>query len=212
MPMPIQALVGPAGPLTAGATPQLRLGPTGEIVQNQMYGKYYEATRLGLVFTGTQAATGLAMLTATSTTLNFVFFNPPASGKRAIFIKTTLGYVSATMTAGSLVYAVNATSVTTVTGTAGVINNNLQFGPASAMQVLTTATIGATMTLLRPSRLSQVVQAATATNAPWIWDEDLDGSIVVPPGGALSIGGNISIGNVVVTAFTWIEIPNIVGA
>src|SRR5271165_4093809 len=115
--MPVQSLVGPAGPQTAGTSLQPRLGPTGEIVENQMYGKYYEATRLGLVFTASQAVTGLALLTATSTSVNFAFFNPPASGKRAIFIKATLGYVSATMTAGCIVYAVNSSPVNTVTGT-----------------------------------------------------------------------------------------------
>src|SRR5271165_6873659 len=118
MPMPIQGLVGPSGPSPAGATPQFRLGPTGEMVQGPMYGKSYEATRLGLVFTASQAVAGVALLTATSTTVNFAMLKAPASGKRAIIIKTTFGYVSATMTAGAIVYAVNTASVNTVTGTA----------------------------------------------------------------------------------------------
>ena len=212
MPVPVQSLVGPVGPGVAGSNYQPRLGPTGELVENQMYGKYYEATRLGLVYTVSQAVAGVALLTATSTTVNFAFYNPPASGKRAILLKTTFGYVSATMTAGSIVYAVNASPVNTVTGTALTINNNLQFGPASAMQAFSTATIGAASTLLRPSKYSNVVMAATATNAPWQWDEDLDGSIVVPPGGAFMVGGNIALGTVVCIALTWIEISHVVGA
>ena len=212
MPMPISGQVGPQGPLTPVGGISPRLGPTAEVITNDMYGKYYEATRLGLVFTASQAIAGVALLTATSTTVNFAFFNPPASGKRAILIKTTFGYVSTTMTAGSIVYAVNSSPVNTVTGTALTINNNLQFGPASGMQAFSTATVGAASTLLRPSKYSTVVMAATATNAPWQFDEDLDGSIVVPPGGALAVGGNIALGVILCIALTWIEIPNITGA
>jgi hypothetical protein len=179
-----------------------------------MYGKYYEATRLGLVFTAANAVAGSALLTATSTTVSYALYNPPASGKRAILIKVTVGYVSATMTAGCICYAVNAASTNTVVagGSALTINNNLQFGPASALQAFGTATISAASTLLRPSRLSNVVQAATATNTPWAYDEDLDGSITLPPGGAFMVGGNIAMAIVACVAVTWIEIPNIVGA
>lgn len=213
MPLPIQSQVGPQGPSTAGTLFPPRLGPTAEVVSNIMYGKYYEATRLGLVYTVSQAVAGVALLTATSTTVSFAFYNPPASGKRAILIKTVFGYVSTTMIAGCIVYAVNTTPVNTVTSSnALTINNNLQFGPASAMQAFSTATISAASTLLRASKYSEAVMAATGTNTPWQFDEDLDGSIVVPPGGAFMVGGNIALGVVVCVALTWIEIPNIVGA
>ncbi len=212
--MPIQSQVGPQGPSAPGTSFQPRLGPTAELVESQMYGKYYEATRLGLVFTAAQAVTGVALLTATSTTVSYCLFNPPASGKRAIIIKAVFGYVSGTSVAGCICYAVNAASANTVVaGVALTINNNLQFGPASAMQAFgTTATLSAAATLLRPSRVSQVVGAQTSTNAPWVQDEDLDGSIVLPPGGALSVGGNIALVSVYCVSLTWIEIPHIVGA
>ena len=214
MPMPIQSQVGPQGPATAGASFQPRLGPTGELVENQMYGKYYEATRLGLVFTAANAVTGAAIPQATSTTQQFVLFNPPSSGKRAILLKVTLGYVSATMTAGCITYSLNTSPVNAVTGTALVINNNFNGGSgigASGMQAFSGATVVA-MTLLRAAKYSQVVQAATSTNSPWQFDEDLDGSIVIGPGGAFAIGGNITLGTVAVASVTWIEIPHIVGA
>lgn len=211
MPLTIQGQVGPQGPQTAGNNFQLRLGPTAELIDSQMYGKYYEATRLGLVFTAANLVAGQALLTATSTTVNFVVFNPPASGRRMILLKTCLGYVSATMTAGFITYSVNTLAANTVTGTALTINNNLQFGPSSFMQAFSAATVVA-MTLLRPAKYSQVVQAASATNAPWQFDEDLDGSIVVPPGGAFSIGGNIALGTVAIASLTWIEIGNVLGA
>lgn len=211
MPMPIQSLVGPVGPQLAGVSLQPRLGPTGELVENSMYGKYYEATRLGLVFTAANVVAGAAIPQATSTAMNFVVFNPPASGKRAILVKVTLGYVSGTGTAGFISYAVNTLSTNAVTGTALTINNNLQFGPSSGLQAFSGATVVA-MTILRPSRFSQAVMAATGTNSPWQFDEDLDGSIVLPPGGAFALGGNISLGTVVIASLTWIEIPHIVGA
>ena len=211
MPLPVSAQVGSQGPLTAGQVIQPRLGPTAEVVTGPMYGKYYETTRLGLVFTAANLVAGQALLTATSTTVNFVVFNPPASGKRMILTKTALGYVSGTNVAGFITYSVNTTAVNAVTGTALTINNNLQFGPSSAMQAFSGATVVA-MTLLRPSRYSQAVMAATGTNAPWQFDEDLDGSIVVPPGGAFSIGGNIALTTVAICSLTWIELPNITGA
>ena len=210
MPMPIQSQVGPQGPATAGANFQPRLGPTGEAVTHQMFGKYYEATRLGLVFTAANVVAGAALPTATSTTQQFVLYNPPASGKRAILQKVVLGYASGTMTAGFVTYSVNASPVNTVTGTALTINNNLQFGPASQMQAFSGATVTA-MTLLRPARYSQVVISATGTSAPWVFDEDLDGQIVQPPGGAFAVGGNIALGTVSITSLTWIEIPHTPG-
>jgi hypothetical protein len=217
MPMPIQSVVGPAGPAQPLSILQPRLGPTGELVENQMYGKYYEATRLGLVYTAVNAAAGAAIPQATSTTQQFVLFNPPASGKRAILIKVNLGYVSATMTAGCIVYSVNTSVVNAVTGTPLTINNNFNGGPggalgaSSAMQAFSGATVVA-MTLLRAGKYSQVVQAATSTNSPWQFDEDLDGSIVIGPGGAFSIGGNITLGTVSISSVTWIELPHVVGA
>ena len=214
MPMPVQSQVGPQGPAAPGTSFQPRLGPTAELVESQMYGKYYEATRLGLVYTAANAVAGSALLTATSTTVSFALYNPPASGKRAILVKAAFGYVSGTMVAGCICYAVNTAAVNTVVagGSALTINNNLQFGPASAMQAFGTATVSAAGTLLRAARVSQVVQAATATNTPWAWDEDLDGSIVLPPGGALMVGGNIALTAVVCVAVTWIEISHVVGA
>ncbi len=210
MPMPVQSQVGPQGPSAPGPSFQPRLGPSGEWVTNQMYGKYYEATRLGLVFTAANVVGGAAIVQATSTTQQFILFNPPASGKRAILQKVTIGYVSTTMTAGSVVYSVNTLPVNTVTGTALTINNNLQFGPSSAMQAFSGATVTA-MTLLRFSKYGQGVMAATGVNPPWLWDEDLDGSIIVPPGGAFAIGGNISLGVVGIMSLTWIEIPHTAG-
>ena len=210
MPLPISAQIGPISPSPSG-TPLLRTGPTAELVMSEMYGKYYEATRLGLVFTSIQAIAGLALLTSTSTTINYALFNPPASGKKAILIKQTFGYISGTMTAGAIMYAVNTALTNAVTGTALTITNNLNGGPSSSLQAFSTATVVA-MTNLRPAKYSQVVQAATATNAPFQFDEDLDGSIVLPPGGALGIGGNIALGTVVVCSTTWIEIPFVAGA
>jgi hypothetical protein len=92
---------------------------------------------------------------------------------------------------------VNTSVVNAVTGTALTINNNFNGGSnigTSGMQAFSGATVVA-MTLLRSSKYSQVVQAATSTNSPWQFDEDLDGSIVIGPGGAFAIGGNITLGN-----------------
>ncbi len=212
MPMPLSIPVGPSGPAAAGSTPQLRLGPTAEVVTHQMYGKYYEATRLGLVFTVSQAIAGVALLTATSTTVNFALYNPPSTGKRAIIQKVVFGYVVTTQIAGNILYAVSSTPVSTVTGTALTILNNLQFGPASAMQAFSTATVGAASTLLRPSRYSNVVMTAAGTNTPWQYDEDIDGSIVIPPAGLLAIGGSIALGSTLCIAVTWVEIPHVLTA
>ena len=211
MPIPIQSTVGPVGPATAGTSFQPRLGPTGELVENQMYGKYYEATRLGLVFTASQAVAGVALLTATSTTVNFAFYNPPASGKRAILLKATFGYVSATLVAGHIAYAVTPTNQTTVTGTSLTINNNLIGGAGSAMAAYSTATMGAASTYFRPSKYSNFVPTAAAVAAPWAYDEDFDGSIVVPPGIGFAIGGSIALAIVAVISLTWIELPNAAG-
>ncbi len=210
--MPVLSAVGPQGPAAAGATFQPRLGPTADVVTHQMYGKYYEATRLGLVFTASQAIAGVALLTATSTTVNFALYNPPSSGKRAILLKTVFGYVVTTQIAGNILYAVSSTPVSTCTGTALTILNNLQFGPASAMQAFSTATIGAASTLLRSSRFSNTVMTAAGTNTPWQYDEDLDGSIVIPPAGLLAIGGSIALGSTLCIAVTWLEMPHVLGS
>ncbi len=174
-------------------------------------GKYAEACRNGNVYTYCTPAAGVTFPLYTSTAQSMVLFNPPTNTKAFFIRRVTVGYVSGTMTAGSIIYAVQTTAGNAVSGTASaiVLNNKLTGGVAGQAGTLTlyTAATVVGLTYFRPFACSNVVQAVTATNPPWLWQEDFDGSVVIMPGGAISVTGNITLGITAAVAVDGVELP-----
>lgn len=214
-----QVVKGTIGPYRGreGTDTPVRLGIDSEVVVTELHGKYYEtAFRRNLYIVSTPAA-GAAIPAYTTAAQAFLIYNPVGSGVNISLCKAWLGYVSGTNIAGHVCYA-GTTNVATP-GTLTQMNVQSAFmsvalstggGAGNKGQYYspgTLATAFAAGNYLRPFGLSQVVMAATAVNPAWVMADDVDGSIVVPQGGALSIAGNIALGTVAAIGALVEEIP-----
>jgi hypothetical protein len=203
MGIPSEGFVGPQVG-TDGQNLVSRQDRTGSSIVNQGGGKWQELNRLGLMWTGSTAAAGVNIPIYTSTTQQFVLSNPAASGKAAILKSFTLGYVSGTPVAGFIMlHGSNVTSATAPSGTAGVqFNNKTGATTGSAMSVLGATVTVVASTWFRPSISTYLTTAGTN---PLLVSEELDGSIIVMPGGWVSIAANAAAFGTHMCSFTWAE-------
>jgi hypothetical protein len=181
---------------------------TGEACITFAHSYYQEpASRAGINEACTAVA-GVAPGTALSTTPPFALWNPPNSGVNLYILKTSLGYVSGTLGAGSLLYA-QVTLQTTVpsTGTELVpVNTNLgrARGQGRAFQG---STLASTPTIIRAAfTLGAFVGGA---NPPVPVADVIDGAFCVPPGAVFCMQGLAGAGTspLVILGCAWEEIP-----
>lgn len=168
---------------------------------------YAAAALEGSVFHAETAVTGVAPGTAIGTTAPFALHNPVGSGVNLILLEASMAYVSGTLGAGQVNYVVNLDPTAAVpTGTAIVARNAKLGGAASAARPLTTATLPASPSLLKPF-CSLGASLATTAVQPWQIKDRIDGSIVVPPGYTVSLEGTATAGTSPLVTFgmTWQE-------
>lgn len=173
-------------------------------------GKYADSVFRGRSFSGMTAATGVAPGTSVGTTAAVSLFNPASSGYNLVVLRASLGLISGTLGAGTLAWVVNVNgAAAATTGTAiTAVNCLLGNGYTAVGKMLTTATLPATPTVFRPfASLNQGVVATTAINNEQLI-EDVDGSIIVPPGMTVSIEGITAAGSspLVVYGLMWEEV------
>lgn len=175
----------------------------------QSDGRFFDAVDRGVMFCGGTAASGVAPGTSIGTTAAASLYNPLGSGFKAVVYRVSLGYVSGTLGAGVIHYVANTNPKAAATTGTAVTGVNCKFGgAASVCQALTTATLPATPTVLRPFASLGASLASTAVQ-PWqIWD-DVDGEFVVMPGCTLSLEATAAAGStpLVVYGWTWAEEP-----
>ena len=204
-------IAGPQNLADGGQATAFRGDRTGAAVFWEGGGKWQEYTRLGQMYTYGTPAAGVAIPLYSSTTQQCVLFNPVNNTKAFVIKSITFGYVSGTQVAGHYCLAVQTLATNAVSGTASAIVTNHKLtgagvGPAGSLTLYTAATVVA-FTYFRALALSQVVQAATATNAPWVFTEELDGSVVLLPGAALAVAANQAAFSTNTVAITGAEIP-----
>ena len=179
----------------------------------QRHGKLYQPARDGRIYHAATAATGVAPGTAIGTTAAFTLFNPAGSGVTIAIQKVSMGYISGTMGAGTVWHLINANLAEAIpTGTAIVERSAIAggggYGAAKGI-ALTTATLAVAPSIIRPFASLQASLATTAV-APWQIQEDLDGDIQLPEGGAYTLHATAAAGSTPLVAFgvTWEEVPD----
>jgi hypothetical protein len=213
MAMDIAGIVGPQTTLD-GFHGLPRLDRTLASVVAQGGGRYQEPALRGQLFTYSTPAAGVVLPIYNSTTQQCVLYNPLGNTKALVIKRVTLGYVSGTAVAGHFCYATQTLATNALTGTQSAIANNNKIGGnynangqnGQTGQLFTAATVVA-MTYFRAMVLSQVIQSATDVNAPWIFAEEVDGSIALLPGGAIAVAGNAAAFVRVTVAFEVLEVP-----
>ena len=166
-------------------------------------GQYYTDSVLGNVYIGTTAVAGVKPPAYNATAHTFVVWNPLGSGKSLVPIRLSVGFVDTTGAAGNVVLSYQsgvgsqaATGSPITAATFGTpLNARLASGVNSVMKFCpATCTFAAATSLLMTTGISQLVTTATdATNGQWTSQYDFQGQLIVPPGTAICVAGNIAL-------------------
>jgi hypothetical protein len=211
----IQAQVG-QNTYADGTTPPVRADRSGALVFNEYMGKYTEAARNRLLYTGSTPAAGVVIPIYTSTTQQCVLQNPLNSTAALVLRKIYFGYVSGTTVAGHYCLAVATLPTSAITGTNSTtfITNNKLTGTApgagnfaGSQALLFTAATVVAMTYFRNLAFNQDALTAASTNNPWQQECDLDGSVIMMPGSALAVAANVAAAVTAAVAIEWFEVP-----
>lgn len=206
--MLIQGIPGSQS-LSDGSYGNARIGKTGELIKSDLHGRFYEQAYRGNLFTFGKSDTALVAVNAIATTGATAkpvigVYNPSASGKnlvllQAIVLASTIG-ATATNPAG-LHWVSSVGNAAISTGSTPINCSSLAAsGSVAKAFAMTTALTGLTnvLTYLRASSIGAGLNAAgpatAITQAQGLSIENLDGQIIVPPGGivGLQVGVDVS--------------------
>ena len=170
----------------------LRASRNGGLVVSPEAPALYEGASRGVIFSCSTALTGTTVVAANNSGVAAAaatilsLYNPLGSGVNLALIKTGVWFTSGTPAAGMWCYNVAYNQTITATANA-VMGRNLPSGAASSASGFTqTALTGSgAQTFLRGfGTMFAGAIAATTPALPW---DIVDGDIVVPPGGVLTI-------------------------
>lgn len=191
-----------------GSILTIRADKTGAPVFAQAHGAYAEPAYRGAIMDACNSVAGIAHGTALSTTPPICLWNPPSSGKNLSILKVSLGYVSGTLGAGSIVYGVVPSQVTVPSGGTELTPQCALLGaPRGVGRAFAGSTLAATPTILRPA--FTIGAFAGGANTPIDTIDIVDGSIIVALGTVFVVQGIATAGTspLVIFAITYEEIP-----
>lgn len=204
---PLYGGSGSPSPFTADVTGAQRV--------TDAHARYMDAVRSGNVYAvsarNMTLAAGQGYAQAAAATVNFVFWNPVASGKLLALMKFSFVTLSGTPAAGEVNYQISAGNV--ITSTANGVHVNTFTGGitgsvAKSWVKTAAAAIAGTTAFndLRPA----FAQSATAAglNYAALATDVIDGEIVLQPGMAFTFGvGGAGTTHVASVGLTWEEVP-----
>lgn len=200
-------VVGPQSNST-GDEKVLRLGKSGDVV-TAPYGRYFETAKAGRIYHAMTAVTGVAPGTSIGTTAAFSLYNPTGTGADLVILEASMGYVSGTLGAGTVLWCANTNpAAAAVTGTAITAVPGITTGAAAVGKPLTTATLPASPTVARVFANLGASLASTAVQ-PWQIVDKVDGALIVAPGTSISLEAVAAAGSspLVVFSVSWAEVP-----
>jgi len=227
--MILQGVVGPAtagSSLGSGVQANARQGQLGEMIVSELHGKYYEAAYRGNLFSGgtTIAALSANTITLTATTTPILgVWNPTTSTVNLVLSQMSLAVVTNNFTSGAgpgaFVWAASTGNGAITTGsnpwnrkTLTTAGSQAKYFPLSGATALTAITnnlvIGGGIPMPSPSALTYGTLVSTVMQPSFAINWDINGALVVPPGGVFAILNTTSC-----TVFSvfgeliWEEIP-----
>lgn len=191
------------------------LSDEGTLLVQQSAGRWYHLAKQGRVFTGNSAAAGSVLPIYSATAQVFGLWNKAGSGVNAVLCNLAASYVDTTGAASGFVLAVvkDAGSATATGGisafTAGTPERGL-IGSGSGGNLVAFTPSAATVpapTILRHLGVNQLVLTAATTGATTFgFNVDFDGDLVVAPGTAIFLAGNIAPLSKWAASVTWAEV------
>ena len=211
----------PSTSVTDGTYPSHLGGKSGEGLVAQIHGRNYSTAVRGKVFHGISVPAGNSFPLYTATAFVFGVWNPLGSGVNLELIRFTAAYVSGTGVAGPFGYnfkpdagsqAATGSPVAAFNHVAlGIKNGILGGGETSKAQFTNAATntvVAALTTNFIPNNMSHVViTAADATITPFMLEDNIDGSIIVPPGCLFWPAALLASVSLYEMKLTWAEYP-----
>lgn len=222
MPLPVTGQVGPATLADGVTTQPFRQGRGGDLIASELHGRFYEQTFRGNVYgNGTTALTALSAntvtLTATTTPI-LGAWNPPSSLVNLVILQATLNAGinnTASVGPGAFVWATSNGNSALTLGTAPFNHKTLTASGSAAKGLSFIALTGLTNNLVvqesadfpNPTIITTTAIPTTVTTPSSIFRQDVDGSIIVPPGGVLALLNTVSTTTISVTArLMWEEV------
>ena len=216
--MLIQNQVGPIATTTSispGLQSPARAGQLGDTIVSELHGRYYETTYRRAMFTGaTQAVIATATIAGLSTAVTGVpvLYNPVGNTNNVVISKVGVGFILAP--AAPLVFGI-ATGFNASTALSGTLTSvapknrfiGLGSSPTAAMYFSAAITLPTAPTL---DIILGTVDTGAVTTAPSgaFGLYDLEGSIVLPPGGyAVIYTSAVMVASSLLSSFQWEEVP-----
>jgi hypothetical protein len=170
--------------ISAGANPTLRQGQLGELIINELHGRYYETTYRRNMFTAalTSGTTTSAALSTTFT--GFLLLNPNNSSVNFVINKIGMSFLVAFTAAAAIGIQTgnqNTAALSGLTTTNTQIRSNFVGQPATSVGLTYSA---ATTTAPALQMLFGAGLTGAITTTPQIpgFAVDIEGSLIIPPG------------------------------
>lgn len=207
--------------LPAGAMPALPGGHQGEGIFSQLHGKYYNSNYYDQLYYSSNAAAGAAFtIFSNASYVGHFIWNPQGSGKNLSIAKVYFGFDAQASTAvgafgyawlvnagASLATAAPVSATTAITATRG----SCKCGPPgqgnSVALTGSAATLTTALTWGRAANVFGSTGAITTEIAKGGMCDDVDGTMIVPPGTFWAVTTTILTGWTVSTTVIWEELP-----
>jgi hypothetical protein len=210
-------IFSPTQAATPDGTPSsFNAGRANELLIAELHGKFFTQAYRGNVYYSSTASGGVVIPISNTTTPTYSLWNPSGSGKLLVPVTLYIGWTATTAALSSIVWTattnagsgLSSLSGFTAFGSSTTVNGNLGGGNTSVMRVASggTTTLVAAATVYRNTGLT--IGPSASTVAPgWVWRDDYEGSLIVPPGTAIHLMATTAIAIVAEITTVWAEVP-----
>ena len=209
--MQVQGSVGaPAAslPVSVGSQngPSIRLGQLADVIVSELHGRYYESAYRKSLFAGANQA-GVATTAAFATTYTgLVLYNPSGSAVNLVLSKVGIASIIA-QTSPLAVGIMTGFSTTALSGVTALTPKGRFVGQTAGVGLLASAaTLPVAPTL--DTVLGVIDTGATTVATQLTGLIDVEGGIVIPPGGYAALYTNVaSVAASLIASMAWEEVP-----
>jgi hypothetical protein len=202
--------------LGVGTQPTVRLGNMGDLIMQELHGRYYEAAYRRSMFTAAMSAliaTGTTASPTTTITGAPVLYNPIGNTYNLIINKVGIALTVANVAAAAYGLATGINTGTAISGTltalASAPKNKFLGGAAPTGVGYASASITLPTAVTLDTILGTITSAAITTSPTGVGGVfDLEGSILIPPGGYCCFWSSTAVpASSLLMSFQWEEVP-----
>lgn len=211
--MLLQNIVGQPAAGANNALLNSRAGQLGDTIVSELHGRYYETTYRGNVFllSVSTAAAVTAYTGGAAGTPMIGVFNPVGSGRNLVILKASFANVVTASGAGTVTFGLYFGTTATITQATTTTPWNMvtqqQSGSVATgfrNVALTSGSAASNVIALGSYYWASAAGAAVVSGGP----VDLEGSVIIPPGSYIALGGSAALtGATWIGSLQWEEVP-----